>query len=112
MGKIKTPLTISNVETLEDLRRYTSQALDEIVGAINGRISLSDNVQATIKSVTFSGANATVSVDHGLGTSPSGYFVVGLSTAITVFDGNRSSDSANLYVQASGAGTARLLIFA
>lgn len=111
MGKIKTPLTVSNTQTLEELRRYSSQVFDLIVDTINGRISLSDNIQATIKSVTFSGSGVTVSVDHGLGITPSGYFVVGSSTGIIVFDGNKDSNGSQVYVQATGAGTAKILIF-
>lgn len=108
--KIQTVLSLSNIKTLEDLVRYTSQFSDATVSIVNGRLDFSNFFAQTV-SVTFSVVNATVGVPHTLGKIPTGYIDSGKTTAIMVFDGNQPNTSTTLFVQASGAGTARLLVF-
>lgn len=109
--KLKTVLTLSNQDDPDQFRRWASQVVSDIVNAINGNLSLTDNTSGAFVDVTFPGANTTVQVAHTLKGTPNGYTVIGRSAAITVFDGNKGNTTQFLYVQASGAGTARLYVF-
>jgi len=109
--KLKLPLDLKSVGSFEDLRRFTSLCIKEIVDLVNGSIDVVDNLSVSLVSVTFSGASTTVEVSHTLGRVPRGYLVAKLSTGIVVFDGNGTNTDALFYVQATGAGTATLLVF-
>lgn len=109
--KVKSPLTLSNLDNLEDLVRYVSQSIGDLTQVVNGHISLTDNCETSLVSATFTAANSTISVDHSLGRMPKGYLVAGLTTAIQIFDGNQSNTENVIYLQSSGAGVAQLLVF-
>lgn len=61
-------------------------------------------------SVTFTGAGE-LAVSHGLGYSPSGYVVEGLTADIRIYDGAAPATSSTINLKSTGAGTARLWIF-
>lgn len=102
---------LANVESWEDLRRFSSQIINRLVDAVNGKLSFGDNLESSQISVTFSAANSTISVDHTLRRIPSGYIVTGRSANIQVFDGNTPNTDKKIYLQSSGAGTAQVLVF-
>lgn len=108
--RVITRATLSNVEGLEQLQRFVSQDIQAIVGVVNGRLSLTDNLQTSLVTVTFTGTS-TVQVPHTLGIVPTGYIPVKLSADIRVFDGVGENTRQDIYLKASGAGTATLLIF-
>lgn len=108
--KIKAGSAVSNLDT-EEFKRYVSIWIDQASDVINGRLSLSDNFDAQFISVQFSAINTQVEVGHTLGRIPQGYIVVGLSAALTVYDGNATNTSAVLYLKSSAVGTARLFVF-
>lgn len=111
MSQIKAPQSVSQSEDLESLKRFTSQTLDAIISEVNGRLNFVDNIQGTIQSFVFSGPGVEVSVDHGLGKVPTGYIVISLSTAMTVYDGSTANSNIKLYLRSSVAGTARVFVF-
>lgn len=109
--KIKVPQSISNTESLEDLRKFTSQVLDQVITAINGKIALNENLDSAIVNVEFNGANQTTAVKHTLGRVATNYILVGSSAAMDLFDGNRNNEENVIYIQSNAAGTARVLVF-
>jgi len=109
--KIKVPQNITNSETLEDLRKYTGQILDQVVIAINGKISLNENLDSAILSVEFPSANLTIAAKHTLGRVATNYILVGSSAPMSLFDSATKNEENVLYVQSSAAGTARVLVF-
>lgn len=109
--KIKVPQSVSNTETFEDLRKYSAQVLDQLVTAVNGKISLSENLDSAIVTVTFNGANQTVAAQHTLGRVATNYILVGSSVAMDIFDGNKDNENNVLYIQSNAAGTARVMVF-
>lgn len=111
MSKIKTPQSLSNIKSLEDLVRYVSRTTDQVTSLLNGRINLADNASTEILSVTFPGANVNVSISHGLGRTPSGYTVVGRDSVINVYNGSEPNTDSVLNLRSSGAGTAQIMIF-
>lgn len=60
--------------------------------------------------VKFTASGVDVVVAHGLGRVPVGYFVVGKSAGVTVYDGAASSSADYLVLRATGAGTVRVLV--
>lgn len=108
--KVVTKLSNAHVPTWEELRRAVSQDLQVLTAAINGRLSLIDNVQSSFLTVVFPGTG-TLKIPHTLGIVPTGYITVGLTADIRVFDGVGTWTKQDIYLRASGAGTARLLLF-
>jgi len=111
--KIKTAQTTSNLTNWEDLRRYISIQVDDILAALNGRLSFGDNIQSKLIGTTFSASGSVSELVHNLGYIPNGYILVGSDQAITVYDGGQNTTS-NLYLKASGAtfpASARVMIF-
>lgn len=110
MSKINSSTDIDRV-TPEDLPRYTSIVLGDIVGTINGNLDFATNFNAKTSSVIFSAANTDTAIIHGLGRVPTGYIVYGATAAMSVYDGATPSTSQLLYLRASATGTARILIY-
>lgn len=94
----------------EDLARYTNMILEQIVQAINGKLSFGDNFDAKLLTVTFSAANTDVATIHGLGRVPAYYIVLGSSAATNIYDGSSANTSSLLYLRASATGTVRVMV--
>lgn len=109
--KIKTPQTLANITTLDDLVKYSSQTSNDIVSVINGNIGFTDNCKTALVTVTFKGAE-TQAVDHSLGLTPAGYLISGRSTNIQVFDGAGDTTGSKISLQSTGAGVVKVLLFA
>lgn len=108
--KIKVPLSVSNIKSWEELRKYVSITLDQIVTAINGQIEFIDNCATSQVSVVIP-ASGEIGVPHTLGRVPNGYLVAKSSAGIIVFDGTTANTSSNLYVQGTGAANVVLLVY-
>lgn len=111
--KIKTTQTASNLTTWEDLRRYVSIQVDDILAALNGRLSFGDNVQAKLMGASFSASGTAVEIQHNLGFVPNGYFLAGSDQPIMLYDGGTNTTT-SLFIKASGAtfpASARVMIF-
>lgn len=108
--KITVATDLSNIKD-EDITRFVSQFTSQTADIINGNISFADNFKAQTLSVTFSSANTDVQVSHGLKKVPTGYIIVGASSAMSVYDGSSSNTADLFYVRSSATGTARILIY-
>lgn len=95
----------------EEVQRFTDIALDNIAQVINGNLSFQDNFNAKILTVTFSTANVDVASAHGLGRVPSYYICIGSTTATTLYDGSSANTASLIYLRATVATTARVLVF-
>ena len=109
--KITTPKDVHNIETWEEASKYVSQTQNAIVNVLNGNVDLLDNAATSLVSVSFDAAAQERGVNHTLQRIPRGYFVVGRSAAMDVFDGATPNTDKVLYVRAGAAGTAMLLLF-
>jgi hypothetical protein len=109
--KLKVPLSVNNVKTWEDLRRFASFTLDEIVSAINGKLSLKDNLSGEYRTVVFTAANADTKIEHSLSYVPSGYIVTALSAGVIVYTGSTEWSGSNIYLKATNTAQATLFIF-
>lgn len=101
---------LSNLKTIEDLTRYTSAFASEVGQIVNSNLTFNDNFLAVTLSFVFTASSTTVGIQHGLGKIPSGYIVIGTDAAMSVFDGNQENTASTIFLQASAAGTARVLV--
>lgn len=111
MSKIVTVATASNVTTWEELRRWISSTVDDIVSTINGRLNLVENCQTRLVDVTFPSAGEEVKVPHSLKYIPNGYMLARSSAPLSLYDGKLAATANDIYLRASAPGTARVLIF-
>ena len=109
--RLKIPLTTSNLTTWEDLRRFCSVYFQDIISLLNGKVDLVTNCSTQIIEVTFSGANATMGIQHTLGHVPQGFIPVKKSAAGDVYNGNQDNTTTTIYLQCSAAITVSVLIF-
>lgn len=96
---------------LEDQPRFISIVLEQIIAALNSGLDFSTNFAGNTVSVVFASASAEQAISHNLGREPVGYIPVGLTTAMTVYNGSSANTAKVIYLQSSAVGTATLFIF-
>ena len=107
--KITATHDVSNVETFEDLKRFTTQFLEQTKSAINGGISI-ENLRAKLISFTVTQTSADIQVNHALGVIPIGYLKL-QGPNISIYDVGKSTWTIdNIFVRASGTGDVTLLV--
>lgn len=112
MGRVKVPISCSNTEDLEQLRRFASKSISDIVDEFNGRIDFQENIRAKIHDIVFVDANADLRINHGLDYVPAGYIVASVSKAAIVYNGEQASTRAAIYLKCNAANTkVKLIIF-
>ncbi len=110
--KVTASTSISNVTTPEDVARFTSIALAQIVLALNGKLSSLDNLILRVLTFEFAGANMEVGLSHGLGVVPTGYYIVGCAASPPqIYDGVTANDDTKIYLRSTAAGTVRVAVF-
>ncbi len=109
MAKVNSKTNVSNIQTLEELRRYTSISLSDIANAINGNLTFSENLQIQAIDVTFLTANTVSTVPHGLGRVPLMWISGNMSTNSVIYQG-KAADASFLYLAASAASNVRILV--
>lgn len=110
MSKIQSGSTISLVKP-EELTRYITQFLNEVVQVVNGRLEFNANIRGNFRDVSFTAANTNKAVSHGLGRTPQGYIVTKLSANMVVYDGSSDNNEDTIYLRASAIGNATIFIF-
>ena len=110
MGLIKTPQTVSNTTSWEELKRFIAQVVEPLVTEVNGRLQFTSNMQTTLTTITFTATNTDTPIDHGLGSVPVGWFLVSPSAAMQVYQVTASTDKV-LTLRSSAIGTAQVLAF-
>lgn len=109
--KVTATQDFSNVQTFEDLRRYSSAAVNSLIAVVNGNIGFSDNCSANLLGVTFVAANTQYSFDHSLGRVPAGYLPASLSANMVLFSGKTQNTVNKIYLQSSAIGNGKVLVF-
>lgn len=109
MGRVTAKVAVSNVQSLDDLKRYVSIALSDIALQINGGINFSDNISHRIIPFQFIEANLSYPIPHGLGRVPL-IWQSGSITADSVIYQTQPPDVANLYLAASAICDVKILV--
>lgn len=95
----------------EDLPRWTSICLENIISTVNGKLDFQTNFNQKTVSVSFSAADTDTAVSHGLGRAVTGYILVGASAAMSLYDGSSGGTDQVLYLKSSATGSARILLY-
>ncbi len=111
MSRLNLPQTIINLTNPADVQKWTQIMLRTIVDEFNGRVSLVDNVQGVVMTVEFPVADADVEITHALNYVPTGYFLVGSNTAMSLYDGVGTTTKQVIFLKSNATGTARIKIF-
>lgn len=112
MGRVRNLLNVVNINGVQELARFCSNAFSEIQQIINGNISFEDNFRGKVLTVDFVAANVDTRILHDLGYVPTGYIVCSKSVALVdVYDGDQAATSTTIFLKSAVAGTVDLLIF-
>lgn len=112
MGKITAPITMSNLTTNDpNYNVYLSQLLGQMQSVLNGHVSLTENCYTNVISAQFKSANTSQAFPHNLNKIPTGYILIGAQAATDLYDGTQSNTVNTIYLRATVATTARILVF-
>ena len=109
MAKINAKVELHNIETLEELVRFSSIALANIRDQVNGNLTFQDNISNRIIGATFVSANTTLQIQHSLGRVPL-MWLTGNVSADSVIYQTREADQDFVYLAASAACGAKILL--
>lgn len=102
---------VSNVGSIEDVKRFISQTMAQVITIINGRITLADNFDGKIVSASFTAVNTDTAVTHGLGRTAIGYILVTASAAMSIYTGSQAGDGTTIFLRSNNPGSATILVF-
>ena len=111
MPSIKSSGNLDNLESLDQLKQYVSIYLSENSDVCNGNLEFGLNIKSSLISCTFSAVNSDQKFSHALGKTPNGYFIVGKSANMNVYDGAPANDSVSIYLRSTAVGTAKVMVF-
>jgi hypothetical protein len=114
MGKINPVPQVSNLKTLDELTRFLQPFLGDVGTAINGNISIVDNLSTSLVEVYFGAAGVSQSIEHKLPRTPTGYFIVKTMTptAESIVDGTGTTDATVISLKPTvGGSTVKILFF-
>lgn len=110
MAQVKSNSNLDNVKK-EDLARYVSIALGDIVNQMNGGLEFKYNLMSSsLLTVTFSKINTDVQVNHDAGFIPKGFIVINPSAAMIIFKGILPWTQNTIFLQSNVVGTAALYV--
>lgn len=111
MAKVTIIPQIDNQPDFKAASRFIDSALTALITEMNGRLQFGDNISAVQATVIFPAATSTVTVVHSLRRVPSGFLVIKLDAAMTVYAPTLPPWTADkIYLRSSAIGTATLWI--
>jgi hypothetical protein len=108
--KVAASPDFSQVEDVEQLKRFSSIVVRELVDVVNGNLSFGDNFKCTVATVSFPSADVEQQIFHNLGRAPVGYVLVSANVAMNLYDGGSANTASELYLKSSAVGTAKIII--
>jgi sarcosine oxidase delta subunit len=109
MAVIKYHPDLSNIKDLQNLIRYTSQAINQIHDIIGGSIEFDQNILSQTVSVKFNTANTEQFVFHNLNKKGLRYIVIDKSVSCDIYH-NSARDTLSQICLASTVATTVTLI--
>ena len=110
--KINYPANLSNKQVTDDnFISNLSKFLTDVASALSGGISITDNCDIRILSITFSIANNELAITHSLNRIPAGYILVSTKAPTQIYDGVSANDKQSLYLRSTVATTVNVLVF-
>lgn len=106
-----TVVNTSNLDSVAEIKRYNAINFQRIIDALNGKLSIEDNLNGKFIGVTFSSANANTTIKHNLNRTPTGYISVQQTAAMTLYDGTTKSTTSEITLKSSATGFSKIYIF-
>src|SRR6267142_6463697 len=94
-----TNFDVKNVTSLDDVQRFISQTITQIVTIVNGKATFTDNIDCRLVNVTFTASAVDTQVTHNLGRTTVGYFLTGSSTPMSIYIGVNTGNINNIFVR-------------
>lgn len=88
-----------------------NQFLDDVARALQGELSLGENLALTPVPATFQNAGDVLAVEHGLGRAPVGFFVVRNDIGAVVYDADQPPTATRIYLKATISNAKVQLVF-
>ena len=107
--KIQASPDISNIKD-EEIKRFATIVLAQIVGAVNGNLTIQDNILGQQASVSFVSANTDTAISHTLNRQVTQYLVLNRSTNMVIYDGATAANNTTVYLKSSAIGTATVFL--
>jgi hypothetical protein len=104
-------LEIKAVDSIDDLKRFISQVMNQITTIFNNRITFADNFDGKSVSVSFTQSGVDTAVVHGLGRAAIGYFIINASAPMSLYNGSIASNDSILFLRSNNTGSATIMVF-
>jgi hypothetical protein len=95
----------------DDLETYLQRWAEDVTNKVNGQLDFETNINGKFVEIVFLGANQDFTATHGLGRVPQGYSIVGLTSAMIIYDGTTPNTVDTITLRASATGTARIFVY-
>jgi hypothetical protein len=105
MSRITQDSSVDRFKDWAEASQFVSKFFEQVTKLFSNGITISDNFDAKILTLTFTSSATDTSLAHGLGRVPSGYLVLKRSANMVVYDGSNAWTSQNIYLRASAAGS-------
>lgn len=102
---------VKAVDSIDDIKRFISQTVAQIITIVNGRITFADNFDGKAIPVTFSALGVDTAVVHNLGRLSIGYFIINASAPMSIYNGSQASTESITYLKSNNPGSATILVF-
>jgi hypothetical protein len=109
--KLKAPQTVSNVESWQDLQRFSDQYFTATTDLLNGNLTFVDNIDVSIVTFNFLAANTTYQVTHTLERIPTGYLVIKKAASTDVYDGVGTNTGSAIFLRSTVATQVTVMVF-
>lgn len=112
MAKLTVIPDVSQVNGLDEVKKFTAMNFKTIVNEINGRLNFVSNIEAAGPyQVEFPNGSDVVIVTHNLSRVPTGFLVINLDSGIVVFKpATPAWTNSRIYLQATAAGSALIYV--
>jgi len=110
MGVLKYHPDLSNVKTLEDLIRYSSQGFNQLHDILGGSVEFDSNILSQTVSVRFAQANVHQAVTHSLNKKGLRYIVVDKLAACDIYHDATRDNISQIYLASTVATTVTLIL--
>lgn len=110
MGVIKNHLDLSNIKELDELVRFTSQAINQIHDILGGAVEFDSNILSQTVQIRFSQANVFQAVTHSLNRKGLRYIVVDKLAACDIYHDATRDNVSQIYLASTVATTVTLIL--
>jgi hypothetical protein len=111
MSKLTRSTNFTQLEEIEELKKFLALFGEEVVLTINGRLDFETNFACQLVRVTFSAASTDTAVAHSLGRVPTGFLLYYLDSPVAIYNGATANTSTTFYLRASNPATAKVILF-